>query len=818
MEQRPFPAYKGEGPYIFVSYAHVDSDTVYPLLIALRERGINIWYDEGIEPGSKWREELSTAIQNAEKVLFIASKRSVASANCERELDYALSLNIPVRLAYIEKVLLPPALSFSLGSHQAVFSDHYDEETFRQKVHDTIVGNPVQRLGRIASRNSRLLTIGAAMALLIAAAALFFSVKTGLRDPGVERADIEITPTIEEPVRVAVKPLQNVTSDAELDWVGDGLANLLRDQLSSSRYAVVLSPVSWISLADGASSDAELLEKAKAAGLDYFVSGELLGDAETLLATVRVTNLRAGIDVMSQTYPDLSQSELVNSSTRIAVNIKQAMKIPRETELQSLSADFVTNNLSAYEAYIDGLQHYNRFEYEEAEKDMNTALALAPEFYIARYRLADILNTTSRRTRAQEVFSKIPSDAGMNRREQLYIDAFRHVLAGASDEAITIYNQILEDYPYEIEAQQLLARAYFDTYQEQKAIAVLKQLKLQEPENPHVLGALGYQLTSTGALDEAEAVLREYVELNPAVPNAWELLGSLMLRRANTADAEANFLTALQLDPNFIAARIGLANAQALEWNLSAAERGFADIRNDESLPPRHRIDAAFNLAYVRHAAARPDELEDALRPVLELIQNEGVRTGLYWYVLAEAALNSGDAVRARQLVENGVRDNPEGGVPTRYVHLRGVIKALNGDDIGDDIAELETYKLPDDNPDRTEDKAIHHLQGLAAMQSGDADEAVTQLKQAVEKFGYEYGIYEIDLAQALFQSGARRDALSLIKDAQANNDSLLSGELRLDLLWRRQRAAYIEADFFDAMGQPEKAEQIRAAAQSRTQ
>ena len=184
MEQRPFPAYKGDGDYIFVSYAHADSDTVYPLLVDLRERGVNIWYDEGIEPGSKWREELSTAIQNAEKVLFIASKKSVESANCEREIDYALSLNIPVRLAYIEKVLLPPALSFSLGSHQAIFSDHYDAETFRQKVYDAIVGDPVQRLGQIVSRKSRLLGVGAVAAVLIAAAALYFAVQSGSGDGG----------------------------------------------------------------------------------------------------------------------------------------------------------------------------------------------------------------------------------------------------------------------------------------------------------------------------------------------------------------------------------------------------------------------------------------------------------------------------------------------------------------------------------------------------------------------------------------------------------------------------------------------------------
>lgn len=809
MDQRPFPAYSGDEPYIFVSYAHADAATVYPLLIDLRDRGVNIWYDEGIEPGSKWREELSSAIENAEKVLFIASKKSIASPNCERELDFALSLNVPVRVVYVEEVELPSALGFSLGSHQAIFSSHYDDTTFRQKVFDTIVGDPEKRLGRISARRRRQVGfVALAAAILVASALVYFGVQTG-RDAGVERADIDITPTLEAPVRVAVKPMRNVTGNEQFNWIGDGLANLLRDQLSSSRYAVVLSPVTWISLSEGVDSDTALMEKAREAGIDYFISGDLLGGEGDLLATVRVTNLRAGIDVMSQTYPDLSAEELVNSSTRIAVNIKQAMKIPREKELQSLSADFVTKNIAAYEAYIDGLQHYNKFEYEEAEKAMNTALMLAPDFHIARYRLADILNVTSRRSLAQETFANIPTDAGLNQRERLYIEAFRKVLDGASDDAIKIYNEILSEFPYEIEAQQLLARAYFDAYQEQKAIEVLKQLKLQEPENPHVLGALGYQLTSIGQLDEAATVLQDYLNQYPDVPNAWELNGSLKLRQDNVAAAQTDFSKALDLDPEFTAAKIGLANARAVEWNLEAAAKDFAVIRDDVDLSPRHRVDAAFNLAYVLRAMEKSDEMENALSPVLDLIRNEGVRTGLYWYVLAEGDLDLGDRAGAAANLANGFRDDPEGGVPTRFVHLRGVMNANAGQPIAADVEELKQYRLPDDNPDRTEDKAIFHLQGLAALHDGDSGAAVEALTQATELFGYEYGLYDIELAQALFQSGRQREALKLIEEARANNESLLSGEMRLDLLWHRHRAAHIQAEFYEAMSQADKASAI---------
>ena len=50
--ERPFSAYIGDDPYIFVSYAHEDAELVYPELTRLKDQGFKIWYDEGISPGS----------------------------------------------------------------------------------------------------------------------------------------------------------------------------------------------------------------------------------------------------------------------------------------------------------------------------------------------------------------------------------------------------------------------------------------------------------------------------------------------------------------------------------------------------------------------------------------------------------------------------------------------------------------------------------------------------------------------------------------------------------------------------------------------
>src|SRR6478609_1127848 len=78
----PFPSYHGDEPYVFVCYSHADSERVYADLVWLRECGFNIWYDEGISPGSRWRDEAASAIERASAFLFYISPGSAESPHC----------------------------------------------------------------------------------------------------------------------------------------------------------------------------------------------------------------------------------------------------------------------------------------------------------------------------------------------------------------------------------------------------------------------------------------------------------------------------------------------------------------------------------------------------------------------------------------------------------------------------------------------------------------------------------------------------------------------------------------------------------------
>ncbi len=131
---KPFAAYTGDEPYVFVCYSHEDSDVVFPEVQWLKDQGFNIWYDEGISPGTEWRDELADSISNASLFLYFVSPRSIRSQHCKREINFALEKNLPLSIVYLEKTELPSGLGLSLSSIQAIVRPELSELDYRIKL------------------------------------------------------------------------------------------------------------------------------------------------------------------------------------------------------------------------------------------------------------------------------------------------------------------------------------------------------------------------------------------------------------------------------------------------------------------------------------------------------------------------------------------------------------------------------------------------------------------------------------------------------------------------------------------------------------
>lgn len=55
--------YRGIEPYIFISYSHMDSKNVFDLINNLHLAGYRVWYDEGIDPGTEWDENIAVHVE-----------------------------------------------------------------------------------------------------------------------------------------------------------------------------------------------------------------------------------------------------------------------------------------------------------------------------------------------------------------------------------------------------------------------------------------------------------------------------------------------------------------------------------------------------------------------------------------------------------------------------------------------------------------------------------------------------------------------------------------------------------------------------------
>jgi formylglycine-generating enzyme required for sulfatase activity len=129
----PFEAYKGTDPYIFVSYAHKDSDKVFPIIAEFHKAGFPIWYDEGIDPGNEWPDEIGNALVKCSLFIVFISTSSAKSINVRNEINLALSENKQFIAIWLEDVLLSPGIKLQIGSKQGIMRFRMEPENFYRK-------------------------------------------------------------------------------------------------------------------------------------------------------------------------------------------------------------------------------------------------------------------------------------------------------------------------------------------------------------------------------------------------------------------------------------------------------------------------------------------------------------------------------------------------------------------------------------------------------------------------------------------------------------------------------------------------------------
>ena len=129
----PYPAYRGNKPYVFISYARLDKEKVYAEIKRFNEAGFNVWYDEGIAPGNEWSDEIANALSGCAVFVVLLTPTSAPREAVLNEISFALDEGKPFLAIYLEETELTPGLRLRIFRKQAILKYNMTEEEYAYK-------------------------------------------------------------------------------------------------------------------------------------------------------------------------------------------------------------------------------------------------------------------------------------------------------------------------------------------------------------------------------------------------------------------------------------------------------------------------------------------------------------------------------------------------------------------------------------------------------------------------------------------------------------------------------------------------------------
>jgi len=605
---------------------------------------------------------------------------------------------------------------------------------------------------------------------------------------------LEVTlPPIPGKKPVAVMYFENQSKRADVNWLSEGLADMFIADLTHSDQLTVLSRqqlellLKRIGHKPGSEIDLdEALEIARRSHAEAVVLGSFAPLGEGFLITVQLYEAGHGrllaADRLAVGRPAeiLGQVDLLSSrlASRLGVAASSGAK-------KATLAEAMTRNFEAYRYYSLGVSKAQSFENTEAVALLQKAIQLDPKFAMAYARIGYAYSVTDfmpdkGRPYLEKAFRL---SNRLTEKDRLYVMAWYAIAREDYPSAIRTLQQILSEYPLEIEAYSRLGRLLYREERSQEAISVLQQGLAKDPDAGDLYNALGICFLGLGQYDDAIAAHERYVELSPKEPNAHDSLGMSYQQSGRYEEAMAEYETSLSLDPEFEPAIIHMGDVYSQQGRYRDA------IRQYERYIQVTRSDAARGVGYgsIAQVYRRKGDLRLGEQAARDEMRYE---PGAIWNSLL-FALDRGDKAKAASLQQRLFENlaNPE----------RGARRELRSYDY-----HLGTLALRNKRPDEAIahfKEALHHLPpssgldlyedclGNAYLELGRLDQAIGEY-QRILRLNPNYPLLEYHFGEAYEGKGEREQAriaytrfLKIWKNGDSDTPEIIDARKRLSAL-----------------------------------
>lgn len=570
---RPFPAYKGDEPYIFVSYAHEDRAHVYREIQWLHQQGFNLWYDEGISPGSEWHSELAESIENSSLFLYFITPKSVKSDHCQREVHFAIDRKIPLLAVHLEPAKLPPGLDLSLGSTQAIMRHELTDQEYRAKLLKGASDHLQRGVARQLSTRSRAMsrTAVAILALVlvgltlagIAALVMTNQATTSLPGNGIDRPSATgyQTSTPMKSNWIAVLPFRHVSADPEgnAESLAEGVTGDLISALSDLATFSVTSHGAVRAYSESKLSPWQISDELS---VRYLVEGRVQTSGEQTRIGVTLVDGVVGKTLWEETRSYQSRDHL-----KIQDDIARYVSRALDIELLRFEGERVRSlPIEARQAWDHWVSAMTVWDDPTPEnfalsiQDHRRALALEPDYVPSLGQLAVVTNiNTMLGESADRDAAKVEAcqlaDRAIALGQQSPLALYSGVsvltaICGEADKAVQIGKRMVSTHPHSGYNQTILGYALANSGKLEEALQVLEKAERDFPDNVYVLRyspwfkAMVY--TEQKAWSKALETSRTALNLNPSDMFAMIMLANELgaVDRLDEANAVWNQLLA----------------------------------------------------------------------------------------------------------------------------------------------------------------------------------------------------------------------------------------------------------------------------------
>src|SRR5499427_4070345 len=158
---------------------------------------------------------------------------------------------------------------------------------------------------------------------------------------------------------IAVLPFENKSSDADTDYLSDGLADSLIFRLSQLP-GLKVSPATSVMRYKG--KDKDIAKVASELGVEAIMTGRLLKHSDNLSITVELIDIRDNKSLWGEQY-ERKMSDLLSTQREIAPAITQKLQLKLSGNEKALTKHYTENN-EAYQLYLKGRYYWNKRDEE----------------------------------------------------------------------------------------------------------------------------------------------------------------------------------------------------------------------------------------------------------------------------------------------------------------------------------------------------------------------------------------------------------------------------------------------------------------------